>query len=205
MFRRIWQKTGENKRVTTTSNKKEKTGGLSFALYCWRNSTLFAVLVCHQLQHNTRSSPSSPVSLVSRVSLSLCVSWLLRSHTVAREKRRGYRRVDCDVRERRTGKEQQRVRALQQRLSGSVTTLSEPHYCFNVSHIALHLTMHLVHQKLVALDNRAAKKLRRTKVRSRKIERKQVAVWNGFPNLISSRVFLACLFVCLLGFVERQK
>jgi hypothetical protein len=34
----------------------------------------------------------------------------------------------------------------------------------------------LVHQKLVALDQRAVKKLRRTKVRSRKIERKQLAV-----------------------------
>jgi hypothetical protein len=32
--------------------------------------------------------------------------------------------------------------------------------------------VHLVHQKLVALEHRAAKKLRRTKVRSRKIEEK---------------------------------
>jgi hypothetical protein len=37
-------------------------------------------------------------------------------------------------------------------------------------------TVHLEHRKLVALDNRAAKKLRRTKARSRNIERKQAAV-----------------------------
>lgn len=144
MFRRIWQKSGENKRVTTTSNKKEKTEGWvspSTAGETQRSLLSWSVTSCSTTLARLPRLPS--------LSLSLCLLAAALAHGSAREAE-GVKKSDCDVRERRTGKEQQRVRALQQRLSSSVTTLSEPHYSFNVSHIALHLTMHLVHQKLVA-------------------------------------------------------
>jgi hypothetical protein len=191
MFRRIWQKPAKTSVWQQhQTRKKKQTEGLSFALFCWRNSTLFAVLVCHQLQHNTRSFPSSPSSL------SLCVSWLLRSHTVAREKRRGYRRVWLRCARASDGKrttKSESTAAASFKLRYDIVGTS---LLFQRKSYRIALTVHLVHQKLVALDHRAAKKLKRTKVRSRKIERKQAAaVWNGFPNLISSRVFLVCLFV----------
>lgn len=199
MFRRIWQKPAKTSVWQQHQTRKKKTEG-------WVSPSTAGETQRSLLSWSVTSCCSTTLARLPRLprlaSLALCLLAAALARGSAREAE-GVEKSDCDVRERRTGKEQQRVRALQQRLSSSVYDIVGTSFVvsFNVSHYCIALTVHLVHQKLVALEHRAAKKLRRTKVWSRQIERKQAAVWNGFPNLISSRVFLVCLF----GFVEREK
>jgi hypothetical protein len=125
-------KTGENKRVTTTSNKKEKTEG-------WVSPSTAGETQRSLLSWSVTSCSATLARLPRLASLALCLLAAALARGSAREAE-GVEKSDCDVRERRTGEEQQRVRALLQRLSSSVYDIvgTSLLVSFNVSHIALH-------------------------------------------------------------------